>query len=63
MIERAEDVIDKLNDCLEWLGYVHGPPRLAATSLKLPQVKIPDQVESIKIIHLAASIAALESEC
>ena len=63
MIDTAEDVENRLRECYEWLVYVHSTADSLSKALKLSKPAIPDQVESIKIIHLAASIAALESEC
>lgn len=52
----ASIAIRDLKTIFAWLERIHDP--------EMPQYgEQPDQVESIQIIHLAASIAALESEC
>jgi hypothetical protein len=62
-IDSAQDVVDALHQCLDWLEFVHTPQGDLNDAMINLQPCLPDPVESIKIIHLAASIAALESEC
>jgi hypothetical protein len=53
-ITDATTAIECLKAVLEWVEATHFPNS---------EVRSPDQVESIQIIHLAATIASSESEC
>ncbi|MHA2264193.1 MAG: hypothetical protein ACXAEN_17505 [Candidatus Thorarchaeota archaeon] len=56
-------IIEQLRGILSYLEAAHGDPQRGIEMYMGPGERLPDPVESIQIIHLAASIAAKESVC
>jgi hypothetical protein len=56
-------IIEQLRTILDYLERAHGDPEKGYDMHMGPGERLPDPVESIQIIHLAASIAAKESVC